>query len=152
MIDAASPIYRKVKDPSHPVFEGIHWMLSMPRRTLCRTVTGTHLTERYFCQRTPFPGAATSVRPMQRTPTTPWRNRDRRRSQAPRQAMRPNRYCGEENAPTGSREASGFTSETAGLFDLTQEGGHMFFNAVRHLINRETTFDSFVSFQCLIGL
>ena len=34
---------------------------------------------------------------------------------------------------TGSREASGFTSETAGLFDLTEEGGHMFLNAVRYL-------------------
>jgi len=34
---------------------------------------------------------------------------------------------------TGSREASGYTSETAGIYDLTEEGGQMFLNAVRYL-------------------
>ncbi|MEL0061038.1 MAG: hypothetical protein VW711_12855, partial [Verrucomicrobiales bacterium] len=49
---------------------------------------------------------------------------------------------------TGSREASGSTSETAGLFDLTEEGGHMFLNAVRYLTQtQETTFRSFVAIE-----
>ena len=36
---------------------------------------------------------------------------------------------------TGSREASGKNSETAGMYDLTEDGAKMFLNAVDYMLD-----------------
>ncbi len=35
---------------------------------------------------------------------------------------------------TGSREASGISSDTSGLYDLSEDGATMFLNAVEHML------------------
>ncbi len=37
---------------------------------------------------------------------------------------------------TGSREASGITSDTAGLYDLYPDGEQMFLNAVQYMLSQ----------------
>ena len=54
---------------------------------------------------------------------------------------------------SGSREADGVTSETAGIFDLSDDGALMFLNAVDHMAVPEPSSSALVVFGvALLGL
>jgi hypothetical protein len=153
MIDAASPIYLKAKDPSHPVFEGIpldaeHVMAQL----YAEPVTWNGILQRGISvNQNPLSGGGKII-------ATHATHSDNAYGGIVIAEWEPGATISHAAEPilaekrmlflTGSREASGFTSETAGLFDLTEEGGHMFLNAVRYLTQtQETTFDSFVAIE-----
>ena len=149
MIDAVSPVYLKAKDPSHPVFEGIpldaeHVMAQL----YAEPVTWNGILQRgVSVTRTPFRGGGKII-------ATHATHSDNAYGGIVIAEWEPGttishaaeQILAEECFPDRKPRGIGF-SETAGLFDLTEEGGHMFLNAVRYLTQtQETTFDSFGNF------